>query len=139
MTTDQAHLGTRALLAEVLKRAAFDWVLYRTSDRLKYRQIAKEAYVWLFEEGPGHPDWNYRLQEGSYCFSFLAICEALDLDPEQIRAYVRSLRVKDVLASGRPPLHRRPAKNQDAAGPLPAATLHFDFRDLEGAEEGPFY
>lgn len=100
-------VGCRALLLEVIRRAGYDWVLYRGSRRLKTKQIAEDAYHWLFEEKPGDASWAQRKEEGKELTSFLAICEALDLDPEYVRDTIRKLTVKDVLSVGRPATHRK--------------------------------
>lgn len=103
---DHRGEGAKTLLADIIRRAAFDWVLYRSHRRLKERMIASEAYIWLFEEAVGHPDWVERVTEGWSLFSFLAICDALDLNPEEIRGYIRKLTTRDVAAAGRPVTRR---------------------------------
>jgi hypothetical protein len=91
----------RALLLEVIRRAAHDWVLYRNT-RKPERAFARSAYIWLFQEEPGHPDWELRKKEGEPLMAFLTICECLDLDPEVVRRRVRQMNVKDIMAAGRP-------------------------------------
>jgi hypothetical protein len=97
----------RALLLEVIRRAAHDWVLYRLSRKQPQQSIAQEAYVWLFEEGPGHPWWKERIKNKLHLLSFLSICSELDLDPEVVRRVLRRLTVKGVMSSGRPAERRR--------------------------------
>ena len=102
--------NVRALLLEIVRRAAYDWVSYRTNRRLLYKRIANDAYIWLFVEGPGHPDWIERERGGWGICSFLAICEACDIDPEMLRARIRILTPQKIQSMGRPPTHRHPQK-----------------------------
>lgn len=108
--------GCRGLYLEVIQRAASDWVIYRHSSRLKEKRLAETSYIWLFEEQPGHPDYEMR-QGISKLMSFLSICSLLDLDPEEVRAKIRQLTPKDIKASGRPREYRRiaskPKRNKD--------------------------
>jgi hypothetical protein len=108
----------KALLLEVLRRAAHDWVLYRQHRKMGMRDLANDAYIWLFEEDEGHP---YHKERQSAVFpdgegdltgaramtSFLAICEALELDPEVVRTRVRKMDARSIISSGRPPQTRR--------------------------------
>jgi hypothetical protein len=103
----QNAYGTRALLLEIIRRAASDWVLYRTSRRMKRKELAEEAYTWLFLEKPGHPDWELRKREDKEGTSFLFICDALDLNPEQLRMHIRKLTPHNVMNVGRPAEYRR--------------------------------
>lgn len=100
-------LSSRVLLAEILRRAVYDWVLYRSSTRLRDVDLARNAYVWLFEEGPGHPDWLERQKHGWTAFSFLTICDSLDMDPGAVRERVKKMTPSDVTSVGRPPVRRR--------------------------------
>lgn len=97
----------RALLLEIIRRASYDWVMYRGSRRRELRSAAKDAYVWLFVEGPGHADWEERHREGWDLFSFLGICEELGIDPVRVRWHVRRLTAKRIQSMGRPPTTRR--------------------------------
>lgn len=99
--------GCKALLLEIIRRAAYDWVLYRTSERMQNKKLADDAYNWLFKEGPGHQSWVERSLNKKDITSFMAICEALDLDPETVRNHVRRLTVKNVMSVGRPAEYRR--------------------------------
>lgn len=103
----QEILGSKTLLLEVVRRAAYDWVLYRTSRRFLNKKLAEDAYVWLFVESPGHANWIEREKQGKSITSFLSICSELDLDVEQVRMYVRRLTVKNVMSVGRPAEYRR--------------------------------
>lgn len=95
--------GARSVLIEIMRRASYDWVLYRSSLRTEQRKLAEDAYIWLFLEEPGHPAWELRQAEGKGLTSFLSICDIFDVDPELIRSKVRRLTPQRVLMSGRPP------------------------------------
>lgn len=97
--------GCKTLLFEVVRRAAHDWVLYRSSRRQSQRRLALHAYRWLFQEDTGHPDWQRRVQDEKEITSFLSICLVLDLDPDKVRQSIRQLTPRSVL-SGRPPEYR---------------------------------
>lgn len=100
----------RKLLIDVILRAAFDWVLYRDSKKLAQQQLAREAYIWLFDEGPGHPHWRERLDDeddDSLPFAFISVCDAMNLNPGWIRSHIRRLTRKDITSSGRPRIYRR--------------------------------
>lgn len=99
--------GSKGLLAEIIKRAANDWVLYRMHRDLHHRQMAEEAYTWLFEEAPGHASWILRIVEKRQLTAFITICEVLDLDVDKVRAHIRQLTPQDVRNAGRPPERRR--------------------------------
>ena len=99
--------GCKSLLLGVIQRAAYDWVLYRTSTRLYNKKLAEQAYLWLFKEEQGHPDWEERGDNGKHITAFLTICSALDLDPEAVRTHVKKLTPKNVMSVGRPPEYRR--------------------------------
>ena len=104
----------KALLLEILRRAAHDWVLYRQHKKMNLRELAEDAFIWLFEEDENHFYRRQRLTahvemstgevvEGAReITSFLSICDCLDLDPETVRARVRKMDVKTIIASGRP-------------------------------------
>lgn len=99
--------GCKALLLEIIRRAAYDWVLYRTSERLPQKKLAQDAYLWLFFEEPGHQNWIERQMSQKGITSFLSICEMLDLDPGAVRVQIRKLTVKNVMSVGRPAEYRR--------------------------------
>lgn len=128
--------GCKALLLEVIRRASHDWVLYRTSGVMAKRKLAEDAYVWLFQEEPGHGAWAERAANRKDFTSFLSICELLDLDPEAVRKRVRSLTVQQVLSVGRPAEYRRPDTSADEGrynlGPYSDKLLA---TTLEGIEE----
>lgn len=97
----------RALLLEIVRRAAYDWVLYRDSTKLAYRELANDAYQWIFVETPRTSSWRYRREERREFTGFLSICDALEIDPTVMRNRLKELTVKDVLSVGRPAEHRR--------------------------------
>ncbi|MDA4133072.1 MAG: hypothetical protein OK454_08110 [Thaumarchaeota archaeon] len=131
--------GSKTLLLEIVRRAAYDWILYRDSTRIIQRGLAAQAYEWLFVEGPGHPSWAERMREDKQCMSLIAVCESLDLDPETVRKHVRRLTPKHVMSVGRPAEYRRRDVFSAAAGDddvydLPDGLV--DYAALEGHDDG---
>jgi hypothetical protein len=106
--------NVRALLLETIRRASHDWVLYRGSTRLQQRELAHDAYVWLFEEKPGHPNWELRKQEGKQLMAFLNICDILDLDPGYVRETAKRLTPRHIKMAGRPAEKRRRQDGYDS-------------------------
>jgi len=107
---------SKALLLEIVLRAASDWVLYKTHARTLYREWANDAFIWIFEEGPLHPRWKERRAAGKLLTSFTAICEVLDYDPDIIRRYIRTLTPQRIMSMGRPAEYRRrPAQIEEYA------------------------
>lgn len=120
--------GCKSLLLEIIRRAAYDWVLYRTSRRLLQRKLAEQAYNWLFVEEENSAEWRERMESEKYITSFVAICEALELDPESVRTHIKKLTPKNVMSVGRPAEYRR----RDAAPSMPdEAPLALDGRTLD--------
>lgn len=120
--------GCKSLLLEIIRRAAYDWVLYRTSRRMVNRKYAESAHHWLFVEEAGCPEDKERTEGEKDITSFLAICEALDLDPESVRVHVRKLTPKNVMSVGRPAEYRR----RDSLPSIPQeATVAIGGRALE--------
>lgn len=99
--------GARALLLEIVRRAAYDWVLYRSSTRIDQKILAEDAYTWLFVEDEDHAHWKVRRDDGKLITGFVAICDALDLDVSRVRKYIRALTPNRVMSSGRPPENSR--------------------------------
>lgn len=99
--------GCKALLLEIVRRAAYDWVLYRTSSRIQNKLLAEDAYRWLFLEEEDGPEYEERKKEGKLMTSFVAICEQLDLDPDRVRGHIRQMTPKNVMSVGRPAEYRR--------------------------------
>lgn len=126
----------QALLMEVIRRATHDYVLYRQHRKLELKSLAEQAYVWLFEEEPGHPAWRDRekalfkvsgekgqvmVEVGSRRLtSFLSICEACSLDPEAVRARAREMTVESIMKTGRH-IERRKSKS---TGDLSSIEFH---------------
>lgn len=92
----------RALLLEIVRRSAYDWVLYRLHSNLSNKKLADDAFHWLFKERPGTQAWRERERSGKHLTSFLNICECLDLDPDIVRGHIRKLTIKNVMSVGRP-------------------------------------
>lgn len=104
----QAESGNcRALLLEIVRRAAFDWVLYRTSSKLPNRMLADSAYHWLFVEEPDTAQWRLREQSDKELTGFVSICEAVGVDPDRMRARIRTLTERDIMGAGRPAEKRK--------------------------------
>ncbi len=99
--------GSKELLLEILKRAINDLTLYRLHSDLPRRQLADDAYVWLFLEEPGHPAWVTRITDDRAITGFVTICELLDIDPDKVREHINKLKPEDVRNAGRPPELRR--------------------------------
>lgn len=97
----------RALLLEIIRRAAYDWVLYRGSSELTKRQWAESAYYWLFEEDSSFATWATRERDGKLLTGFITICAVLDLDPSRVRKRIRSLTTHGILSAGRPAEKRK--------------------------------
>jgi hypothetical protein len=105
----------RALLLEVIRRAAYDWVLYRGSSKLPNRLLAESAYQWLFVEEPGSVAWVNRSKHGKELMAFVAICSQLDIDPDRMRATVRTMTERDIMGAGRPAERRRGKAGDEVA------------------------
>ena len=100
-------LGVRTLWIEVIRRAAFDWVLYKNSQRMPKRLLAQDAYTWLFVENQEHPNWAIRKKtDGCTLSSFLGICAALGLDPDAIRTGIIRLTTTKIKTLGKLPMRR---------------------------------
>jgi hypothetical protein len=108
----QEAIRCRALLLEIVRRATYDWVLYRMSRKLHHKRLAKDAYIWLFLESGGTHK-KERSQSGKSLTGFLPICELLDLDPGTVRQRARKLTIKSILNMGRPPENRKVAGAAD--------------------------
>lgn len=134
--------GCKTLLLEIVRRAAYDWVLYRTSRRMVHRTLADQAHEWLFAEVPGHASWSERGREGKHITSFVAICESLDLDPDTVRRHIRRLTPKNVMSIGRPAEYRRrdvfASRQQDEdVYSIPDSLVGYEASG--GEDEGPIY
>lgn len=118
--------GARALLLEIFRRAAYDWVLYRASSRLDQKRLAEDAHHWLFVEEDEGPVVRARRDSGKVLTSFAMICESLDLDQERLRRHVKSLTPGKVMSSGRPP------ENSRASEHSPNLEIHMSVPDRRG-------
>lgn len=115
-------LRCKALMMEILRRAAHDWVLYRQHKTLMKQELAEDAYLWLFKEDSDHAlhreraAAELRTEEGEMLkgarliTSFLSICEHLDLDPNTVRERVKTMTVSAITGSGRKPEARWPKR-----------------------------
>lgn len=110
--------GARGLLVEIVRRAAYDWVLYRGSSRLDQKLLAQDAFTWLFEEDEDHPHWKVRREDDKLITGFVSICEAMDLDVDKVRRYIKTLTPNRVMSSGRPP------ENSRASDHVPHIAVH---------------
>lgn len=72
------YVGYRALWMKVIIRAAFDWVSYRDSLKMEHLKEAERAHKWLFD--------NSELFN-----SFENICHLVDLPPDKLRSWVKTL------------------------------------------------
>jgi hypothetical protein len=99
--------GCKTLLLEIIRRAAYDWVLYRGSRRMVQRTLAEQAYRWLFLEMEGTSDWSDRIRDGKMITSFVSVCESLDLDPGTVRKHIKRLTPRSVTSVGRPAEYRK--------------------------------
>ncbi len=132
--------GCKALLLEIIRRAAYDWVLYRTHRVMNKRKLADDAFSWLFNEKKGHPAWTERLKNGKEITGFISICEALDLDPDMVRAHVKRLTVENVMSIGRPAEYRRQEWRDDSesysAPPIGGSdSLYDDLAPFDGLSD----
>ena len=79
------------LMAAIVRRAVWDFVFYRDvhprREPIKYA-IATDAAGWLFWDGTETVDDQGR-------FTFLYICDSLNLEPRQVRREVLRLRRED--------------------------------------------
>jgi hypothetical protein len=126
----------RALLLEIVKRASHDYILYRMSRKMDKRQLAEDAYIWLFEEDERHARARERRTSGRTLTSFLTICELLDLDPESVRRAVRQTDIRSIVNAGRPAEHRRRRDEQEAPS-VPDSHQLVDFGLDELEHEDP--
>lgn len=85
-------LPEQRLLVAIVRRAVWDFVLYRDTDpdtdEDRY-ELAVDAAAWLFWDGEESTD-----EEGRYTFRF--ICAELDLDAEKIRDRVLEMTRDDI-------------------------------------------
>ncbi|MGA1354637.1 MAG: hypothetical protein ACO32I_07700 [Candidatus Limnocylindrus sp.] len=83
---------THRLLVAIIRRAVWDFVLYKDAKRTKdpvLHEIGVDAAGWLFWDGQEECD-----SEGRY--TFLHICSILGLDPRRIREIAARLTRDDI-------------------------------------------
>lgn len=66
----------RALAIAVLEQAVFDLHKYRYASRRRHQRLYMEAYKWVASD------------DGSWPYSFVSLCDALDLEPEWLRPHL---------------------------------------------------
>lgn len=81
---NQQGRGAKGLLAAIVRRAIYDWVLYRESIDNRKRKRAEDAYHWLFEEP----------LDGITSFPY--ICAILDFDIHVCRNYIRKFTINQI-------------------------------------------
>lgn len=79
----------RRLYLAVVRRALWDFVLYRKSKNYEKRSLAREAENWLFWEGTEDTDAEGRV-------TFLYVCEILGIDPVRVQRSARRLKRTDI-------------------------------------------
>ena len=90
----RAWSGEQCLMAAMLEDAIATYLKPTTAGTSQARHVARQARRWL------------RSDDRAWVFSFLRVCEALDLDPNAIRRFLRSRRGGEM-----------PIEPGDAAGP----------------------
>lgn len=89
------HECFRLLWIKVILRAAYDWVLYRNSKSHIYKNIAEDAYRWIFDPPKerkkivvGKTEVIVHTQEFN---SLENICDAINLDVDSVRRFSKRL------------------------------------------------
>jgi len=72
----RAISADRALAIAVLEQAVFDLNKYRYATRRRHQRMYMEAYNWVASD------------DGAWPYSFVNLCDALDLTPEWLRPYL---------------------------------------------------
>lgn len=129
----------RALLLDIIVRAMHDWVLYRHHSRMQLREVAEDAYTWLFEEKPGHPWWAIRGESGQELTAFLTICDVLDIDPSYVRRKAKKMTVQDIRKAGRPPERRKSQQQEGSSYREHPVTTDVDIETIDRPEPGRFH
>lgn len=80
---------TQHLLVAIVRRAVWDFVLYRDNPHPCKRSCAEDAAGWLFWDGQEECDVQGR-------YTFLHICALLGLDAAQIRNKALTLKRSDL-------------------------------------------
>ncbi|MHA2065370.1 MAG: hypothetical protein ACXABY_13425 [Candidatus Thorarchaeota archaeon] len=134
------------MLVEIVRRAAYDWVLYKDSKDRINKSYADEAYEWLFVEEEGDEVWEERVATGTVSTSFLSICDALDLNPDMIRKGITLLTSHRIKTLGRIPSSRKMNSNMwgesgegsDVSVGVPAELL-IEYDTLDVVDDGTRY
>jgi hypothetical protein len=87
-----ASLPEHRLLIAIVRRAVWDFVLYRHVDpetNPDGYDLAVDAAGWLFWDGEEEVD-----DEGRYSFQY--ICSLFEMDPHRVRKHVLGLSQKDI-------------------------------------------
>lgn len=79
----------RRLYLAIVRRAIWDFVLYKKSKNVEKRALAREAEGWLF--WPGEEDTD---AEGRVTFQY--VCSILNVDPARIRHSAKRLKRTDI-------------------------------------------
>jgi hypothetical protein len=147
----------QALLLEIIRRATHDWVLYRGHASPDKKELARQAYVWLFEEEPGHKAWKEREKalfklrgEGGgpdmvevgtrRITSFLSICEIVGVDPDAVRKRAKEMTPESIMRTGRHAERRKPqteSSSIEAHGLV--VDIDLDSLDADGEEESGYW
>jgi hypothetical protein len=114
---------------------------------LELKTLAQEAYIWLFEEKPGHPNWEERqvaalpVRQGDGSVrkevgalritAFLVICDLVGLDPDKVREHARTMTIKSIMHAGRPAEHRRPSQEEAVSVEEHTVFADVDFEKLD--------
>lgn len=96
--SDAAYLPEKRLMLAVLEDAIATFQRYALSDTPRNRRLAEEVEEWASGT------------EGEWPFSFLNICQALDLEPEYLRTGMTRWKESEVtrVAKGAQTLYRFP-------------------------------
>lgn len=84
------HRGTipeRRLMAAILRRAVYDFVLYRDEDH-EHHALALDSARWIFCRNEEDE------VDGSWTFTY--ICKDLGLNPAMVRRKARQVTVRDI-------------------------------------------
>ncbi len=91
----------KSLFVAILRRSVSDWVLYKDAVDPELVEYAREADLWLFREEPGHVLYDTRAKDGFNLFSFLSVCDLLDLDAGHVRKCIKQLTKSQIANYGK--------------------------------------
>jgi len=89
LRNDEARPPEHRLMLAVLDEAIRSYQRYVSSSRQRGRRLFREAEEWFASDAATWP------------FSFVVICETLDLEPDYVRAGLRAWRTANVSVAGR--------------------------------------